>query len=119
MSESDPKRTYSIKPLFGQLRAALSRFAAGQRRSSLRRKDFNPMNFHLLADALQVLVVARRRVSFDDVTDTGRLHYRFCQANFVDAGETLHACSDIHVLSEVVDPIVEPYGNGPASVHTD
>src|SRR5205807_9943984 len=95
------------------------RIAAGQRSSSLRRKDFNPMNFHLLADALQVLVVARRRASLDDVTDTGRLHYRFCQANFVDTGETLHAGGDVHVLPEVVDPIVEPYGNGPASVHTD
>src|SRR6267154_1148078 len=88
-------------------------------RSSLRRRDFNPMNFHLLADALQVLVVAQHRASFDDVTDPGRLHYCFCQANFVDTGETLHAGGDIHVLSEVVDPIIEPYGNGRASVHTD
>jgi hypothetical protein len=94
-------------------------FAAGRGRSSLRRTDFNPMNFHLLADTLQVLVVARRRASLDDVTDTGRLHYRFCQANFVDAGETLHAGGDIHILPEVIDPVVEPYGNGPASVHTD
>jgi hypothetical protein len=92
---------------------------AGTLCSSLRRRDFNPMNFHLLADALQVLVVARRRASFDDVTDTARLHYRFCQANFVDTGETLHAGGDIHVLPEVVDPVIEPHGNGLASVHTD
>lgn len=44
---------------------------------------------------------------------------RFCQAHFVDAGETLHAGGDIHVLPEVVDPVVEPHGNGPASVNTD
>ena len=63
------------------------------------------MNFHLLTDAFQVLEVARRPASFDDITDTGRLHYRFCQANFVEHRRDLPArCGDIHVLPEVVDP---------------
>src|SRR5437764_15171851 len=94
------------------------RLAAGRRSSSLRRKDFNPINFHLLADAFQVLVVARRRAPFDNVTYTGRLHYRSCQANFVDTGETLNARGDVHVLPEVVNPVVEPSGYVAVSLHT-
>ena len=74
---------------------------------------------NILSAEEEALLHRPRSASFDDVTDTGRLHYRFCQANFVDTGETLHAGGDIHVLPEVVDPVVEPYGNGPASVHTD
>jgi hypothetical protein len=46
-------------------------------------------------------------VIFDDVTDARCLHHRWADANFVDIGETLHTCSDIHVLSEIVDPVVE------------
>src|SRR6185503_4303859 len=40
-------------------------------------------------------------------------------AYFVDAGKSLHAGGDIHVLPEVVDPVVEPHGDSPASVHSD
>src|SRR3954469_10114118 len=84
-----------------------------------RRSDCYAMDFHLLTDALQVLVVARHRARFDDVTDARRLHHRCTDANFVDIGETLHACGDIHILSEIVDPVVERHRNRPTPVHTD
>ena len=77
------------------------------------------MDFHLLTDALQVLVFTKHRASFDDVTNTCRLHHGLSDANFVDIRETLYSCGNIHVLPKVVDPVVEPYGDGPAPVHTD
>ena len=51
--------------------------------------------------------------------DTRRLHDRFGDANLVDVGETLHAGGDIHVLTKIVDTVVEPDRDGPPSVHTD
>src|SRR5205807_848463 len=56
----------------------------------LRRGDRYAMDFHLLTDALQVLVVARHRARTDNVTDARCLHRRSTDADFVDIGETLH-----------------------------
>jgi hypothetical protein len=95
-SAAEPNRAKADNRSAGWQHIVL-RFAAGQRSFIPAPERFNPMNFHLLADALQGLVVARHRAAFDDVTDPGRLHYRFRQTNFVDAGETLHAGGDTAV----------------------
>jgi len=77
------------------------------------------MDFHFLADALQIFVVTRDRTTPNDLADTGRFHHRIGDANFVDIGGTLYARRNIHVLSEVIDPVIKPHGDGPSSMHTD
>ena len=77
------------------------------------------MDFHFLADALQIFVVARHRATLNDLSYTRCFYYRIGDANFVDIGATLYARRNIHVLSEVIDPIIEPHGDGPSSVDTD
>jgi len=77
------------------------------------------MDFHFLANALQILVAARDRATLNDLADTRRFYHRIGDANFVDIRKTLYPRRNIHILSEVIDPVIEPHGDGPSSVHTD
>ena len=98
---SRPRTSVSSAPLRGRL------------------QDCQSMNFHFLADALQIFVVTRDRATLKDLADTRRFCHRIGDANFVDIGGTLYARRNIHVLSEVIDPVIEPHGDGPSSMHTD
>src|SRR5215831_9966957 len=84
-----------------------------------RLQDCQSMDFHFLADALQIFVVTRDRATLYDLADTRRFYHRIGHANFVDIGGTLYTRRNIHVLSEVIDPVIEPNGDGPSSMHTD
>ena len=77
------------------------------------------MDFHFLADALQIFVVTRDRATLNDLADTRRFCHRIGDTNLIDIGGTLYACRNIHVLSKVINPVIEPDGDGPSSVHTD
>ena len=47
------------------------------------------MDFHFLADALQIFVVMRDRATLNDLADTRSFYHRIGDANFVDIGGTL------------------------------
>jgi len=55
-------------------------------------------------------------MALHDVSDAGRFYHLLADAHLIAISQPLNARGDVHVLSEIIDPIIERHRDRPALV---